>query len=185
MELKEANLSDLSQIQCKFAHDTAAGRGLVLVVEFIGEYRAGSLGNPDAAFMNAMVSAALTAWEPSAAIIDLSRLRYAWGDVLEVIFPDDAGERGDARIPSALIAGDECREAIRTLIFGVDSNESLSEVVWVRPSLGDALAYVEARIGAAQQRHAAERGHAGFHPRQRGRAPADARRSAARGLEEK
>jgi hypothetical protein len=149
MELEEIKLSDLSQIQCKFLHGESSNRRSILVVKFTGQYRDGSLGNPDAGFMNAMIIAALTAWEPSAAIIDLSQLKYVWGDMLEVVFPGDAGEIGDVHIPTVLIVGDECREAIRTLMFGVNSTKSLSEVEWVHESLNDAWADIERRLGTA------------------------------------
>ena len=149
MELKEVTFSDLSQVECKLLLGEAKNRRSILVVRFIGEYREGSLGNPDVAFMNAMVSAGLTAWEPSAAVIDLSGLKYVWGDMLEVVLPDDAGEIGDARIPAALVVGDGCREAVRTLIFGENSSESLSEVDWVHGGLKEALSYVSWRLGAA------------------------------------
>ena len=139
MELKEVTYSEVSQIQCKVFHGASGDRKHIVVMQFIGKYRDGCLGNPDAAFMDMMVTAALTAWEPSAAIIDLSQLNYVWGDMLEMIFPDDAGELGPRGLPSALVVGEECREAIRTLIFGVNGTESLSEVAWVHESLDDAL----------------------------------------------
>lgn len=149
MELKEVTFSDLSQVECKLLLGESKNRHSILVVRFIGEYREGSLGNPDAAFMGAMVLAGLTAWEPSAAVIDLSGLKYVWGDMLEVVFPDDDGEIGDARIPAALVVGDGCQEAVRTLIFGENSSKSLSEVGWIHGGLEKALSHVSSRLGAA------------------------------------
>lgn len=51
-----------------------------LIVEFTGECGAGHQSNGDAAFMTAIVKAALEAWEASALILDLRKLKYEWGD---------------------------------------------------------------------------------------------------------
>jgi hypothetical protein len=51
----------------------------VLIIRFVGKYRIGNLGRPDAAWMAAMSAAAQVRWEPQGIVLDLSRLEYEWG----------------------------------------------------------------------------------------------------------
>ncbi|MCA9710211.1 MAG: hypothetical protein KDK70_30505 [Myxococcales bacterium] len=69
----------------------------VLEVRLGGEYRHGSQGSPDAAAMVQHVLALLARAEPDVVLLDLSELRYAWGDGLLRVFETIA--RFDAEYP--------------------------------------------------------------------------------------
>lgn len=86
----------------------------VLEIRFGGEYRDGSAGKPDAAAMVEHVITRLVRTEPDVVLLDLSSLRYAWGDGLlrmfEVIgqfdteYPLGAVVLGGPRSASALVS---------------------------------------------------------------------------------
>lgn len=54
----------------------------ILEVQFVGEYRWGSAGNPDAAMMVQVLSGLLARVEPDVVLLDVSQLRYEWGNSL-------------------------------------------------------------------------------------------------------
>jgi hypothetical protein len=58
----------------------------VLEVRFGGEYREGSLGKPDADAMVRWLVVLLARTEPDVVLLDLSALRYSWGDGLLRLF---------------------------------------------------------------------------------------------------
>ena len=110
--------------------------GQVLELRFAGEYRAGSEGNPDAAAMKELVITQLARTEPDVVLLDLSRLRYGWGDAILRVFEvysrvkmcadyhcDESG--GEARKYRALMwrTLEDGRTQRRTLSFEV-INES-------------------------------------------------------------
>jgi hypothetical protein len=107
----ERRLTELSSIETRFAITTVAEHR-VLVVRYSGVYRMGCNGNPDAALMRAMGLAGVEAFSPVAVLLDLRELEYVWGDMLDQVFTL-GGE-----LPSAVLVGARCREAIGTLIFG-------------------------------------------------------------------
>ena len=47
-----------------------------LIAHVIGEYRDGSLGNPDAVYIHGQIKTAVELWSPNAVIIDFSRMKY-------------------------------------------------------------------------------------------------------------
>ena len=66
----------------------------VLVICFEGTYHDGSSGNPDASFMLSMGNAGVQAFNPDAIILDLSALKYEWGDEMDCVF----GIGGDRKV---------------------------------------------------------------------------------------
>lgn len=116
----------------------------VLVVRYSGKYPSGSAGNDDARYMQAMATAAVTAFEPWGVIHDLSGLRYEWGDLLEIVFGVGPGVEP---APVAVVVGPGCEEAVRTLCLGINSDEPLEAIGNAFRSLGAAWRYVVDRIG--------------------------------------
>src|SRR4051794_37506179 len=78
----EHKLSDLSDLRYSYATlgEKSGSCGFILVVTFEGKSGFGCRNNEDAAFMAAVISAGIEAWSPTALILDLKRLEYAWGD---------------------------------------------------------------------------------------------------------
>ena len=150
-QLEELKLSDLtSSVDVKFlrGESTINPAYDILVVKFSGHYPDGSAGNASARFMYAMGNAALSAWDPSAVIIDLVDLHYQWGDMLEMVFSVGANRYVDAPFPMAALVGPHCSEAIRTLLHGINSKESLNSIPWVHESLDGAWTYLDTIINA-------------------------------------
>lgn len=108
-----------------------------LIVGFSGAYRDGSAGNPDAAFMKGVISLAAGIWWHKSLVIDLSKLSYAWGDMIEVAL-DPPGSR-----PVAIVVGPDCAEALATLWFGLDTDRQATEQSGVFDRLDAALAYLQ------------------------------------------
>jgi hypothetical protein len=133
--------------------ETGAKEGL-LVVSFAGDYGVGAAGNEFGEFMSEAVMTGVATWQPKALILDFLRLRYSWGDMIEAVLPGDGGEWGPPCVTCAVVVGVGCREGIRTLWFGENAEDSLSELPWVHESLGDAAEYVLERLVAAQQNNA-------------------------------
>jgi hypothetical protein len=115
----------------------------VLIVRFVGKYRIGHLGQPDAAYMAAMSAAAEVRWEPQGIVLDLSGLEYEWGDNLDNVL-NWCWSRLDG--PGAVVVGGACKEAIRTLLFGVHSEKSLAEREDYFEDLEAAVAYVRKEL---------------------------------------
>lgn len=157
--VEDAELMDLESVpaptggngalRCSFRRGLSGSGLRVLVVGFNGSYGFGSAGNADAAFMNEALELCFAEQEPSALILDLSELEYEWGDMLESVLPGDNGECGAQA--AALVVGPDCREGIRTLIFGVKAEDELDKLAWVHESVPNAWAYIEGRLRAAQQ----------------------------------
>lgn len=114
-----------------------------MILKFIGCYGFGSSGNPDAAFMSAIGKAALEAWSPDGLIIDLSDLHYEWGDQLERVFNIGNDQYIDSPFPVALLVGANCEEAVRTLLLGMHSAQTIKEIGWVFTKLEEAWSYIE------------------------------------------
>lgn len=74
-------------------------RASVLLIEFTGEV-ANDKPTNDAHFMDVVITAALTAWESQALVLDLRRLRYAWGDWMQNAI--GAGRRRHRQIPQGV-----------------------------------------------------------------------------------
>ena len=125
---------------------------VVLIVKFTGLYHPGSSGSPDAGFISAVRSAALYHYMPNGLILDFSELEYEWGDEMDNLLPNDDAVYFWRHTPMAVVVGAKCREAIRTLTFGLDSERQLSETTWAKESLEEALAFIEPRAIARRNR---------------------------------
>jgi hypothetical protein len=134
----------------------------ILVIKFIGQYRIGSAGNPDAAFMQAVSRTAIFEIDPDGILLDLRELHYEWGDMLDGVF--ELGERyypvkretqdeellfESVPIPQATLIGPYCKEAIYTLI--ADVGDSAEECEWLFEDFDMAWNYLEWEITRQRQ----------------------------------
>lgn len=87
-------------------------------VSFVGKYRDGSLGRDDARYISAVLAAVDRAWFWQALILDLAQLHYRWGDDLTCIFHLGTLSWSQCDRPLAIVVGDECRGALKTLAPG-------------------------------------------------------------------
>ena len=142
-----------SEIQCRY-YKARSDRYTIGVIEFSGHYRMGSAGNPDANFMKAMVAAGFAALDPDGLVIDLSELKYDWGDMLEAILPNEDGNYGAEQFPTAVVVGPESEEAVRSLIVGIGpAAEPGAKVEWLVDSLDEALNQVLRRVEKIWAKH--------------------------------
>ncbi|WII35143.1 hypothetical protein [Paenibacillus thiaminolyticus] len=150
LPINEVQLADMSGIEVKYYIGSAANRPYdeVLLIAYAGQYGFGSSGNHDARYMRAMGVAALEAWEPSGVILDWSELHYEWGDMLERVLDIGSVKYADETFPLAVIVGPHCEEAIRTLLLGLHSTDSLDKFEWIHRDRESAWRYIEAQIAA-------------------------------------
>ncbi|MCM3342457.1 hypothetical protein M3650_28495 [Paenibacillus sp. MER TA 81-3] len=110
--LEKVSLHELSRLEHNIYLTKSTMRQYkdMMVLQFTGNYGYGSEGNSDAAYMKAIATAALSVWEPTALIINLSELTYEWGDRLEEIFYIGTHQYDDTPFPTALVVGPDCEE---------------------------------------------------------------------------
>lgn len=142
---QQVRLEDLSEINYEIHIGTSLSVEYltIMILKFSGSYGFGSSGNCDAAFMSAIGKAALEAWSPDGLIIDLSELYYEWGDQLERVFFIGSDRYIDSPFPVALLVGAKCEEAVRTLLLGINSTQTIKEIGWVFTELEEAWSYIE------------------------------------------
>jgi hypothetical protein len=141
--LQPVELRDLSDIAVSYRIASSDNQKRILVVSYTGEYRPGSAGNSDAAFMCGASAAGVNAFSPDAIIFDFSKLKYAWGDMLETVYATAPTFLNSEKQRFAVVVGSGCEEAIRTLELGVNSKEPVSAIAWVHQSIESACRYLE------------------------------------------
>jgi hypothetical protein len=117
--------------------------GEALIVSFKGVYGYGSQGNGDAVFMEAIIKAALTAFEPLGLIIDLREMQYEWGDLIVRAFGAGDSQYVNAPFPTVAIMSDLNREGLTSLVLE-EIGEEPSELLY--ESLEEAMPALEAQI---------------------------------------
>ncbi|MNI49415.1 hypothetical protein D3C73_1040250 [compost metagenome] len=141
--LKRLNLRDLSDLNVDFSMVTANdGLKRILIIKCSGTYRIGSAGDGDALYMLAMGRAALAAWSPSGVILDWSELDYQWGDLLEMVLDVGVDQYLNAPFPRAVIVGDKCEEAFKTLILGFNGEDSIEKLGYVFRDIESGVNYI-------------------------------------------
>jgi hypothetical protein len=162
-QLQERTLTSLSQIQVRYFTAPASQFPYleILVIRYVGRYPDGSAGNEDAQFMCAMAKAGVAAYEPWGVIHDLSELAYDWGDRLDLVFTvgpkeepsgvdlvrslfSPKGPRMAAQ--PAVVVGPASKEAVRTLLLGQNSEESIEAIGYVFLDFDAAWEFVDAQI---------------------------------------
>ena len=152
----ELRLADLSRIAHSYHIAPSDGPGrAALIIRFVGQYGVGCKGNGDAAYMNAVASAGLAAWNPNRLILDFRELEYVWGDMLTSVLCvgdgrvrylellgsgiADPKDMQPGNIPTAVVISDKCREGITSLLVQ-EMREDPAK--WLFGSLEGALAAV-------------------------------------------
>ena len=107
-----------------------------LIIHFMGEYRYGTGGNPDARYMIEIISAAIDRWPPNSLLIDLSKLSYEWGDKIEGVL-DFANY-----LPTAFIVGAKCREGLSSLVFGLYTKKDVTDAEEFFENISEAFEYL-------------------------------------------
>lgn len=114
----------------------------VLRVRFSGECGDGAGSNGDAAFMEAMLQAALEIVDPDGLILDCSALRYEWGDlVARAVHVPDRWTQCDEP-PFAIVVGPGCEAGLRSLLLH-ELEWSLADMARVFGELDRAHLHVE------------------------------------------
>jgi len=129
-------------IRCEFSliDPEAPGKWHILLARFVGTYRIGCKGNPDAMFIASMARAAVLRWGPSGVILDLSELGYKWGDMMELVL--HPRQWAGFETPFAVVVGPECRDAIATLKFGVGTTKHATDIEGYFDALPAAVEYL-------------------------------------------
>jgi hypothetical protein len=147
MELKEHRLQDWSKIEVRFFTAPAADTTCldILVIKYVGVYRWGSEGWPDATYMRAMAKAGIEALQPSCVIYDASELSYRWGNNFSTAFPNV--DLQPPLVPVAVVIGPGCEPGMPYLWSMLATNESVDcgKTVYFR-SMETAWRFVEARL---------------------------------------
>lgn len=138
MKLQSVRFEDETNIKYDFSLETSGKTRFdyTLIARFIGTYADGSSGRPDAAFILGMTRAALDVWHPGSLVLDLSELKYDWGDEMDWLLPPESHR------PTAVIVGPACEKAIATLMFGRDSTRLATEADFIFSNLNEALVYL-------------------------------------------
>jgi len=142
MKLKKVSFKEeCPTIDVEFELETSESNRYeyTLIAHVIGEYRDGSLGDPDASYLYGQIQTALEVWSPKAVIIDFSRMMYQWGDMLEIVY-DAPGD-----INTAYVVGPDCRSAMSTLENGINSDEDILETTGFFDNIIDTFNYLSNR----------------------------------------
>jgi hypothetical protein len=141
-EFETVSLKDLSSISVSYKIGMVNDYEKILIVTFVGEYRPGSAGNADAAFMCGATAAGVSAFSPHAVVFDFLELEYTWGDMLDAVYSQAPTRIGPDKPCYAVVPGPDCAEAIRTLELGEFSKAPISSIPWVHDSIEAATTYL-------------------------------------------
>ena len=138
MNLQPAKFEDESSIRYNLQLETSGGGRFwyTLVVKFVGSYANGSSGRADASYMLGVCEMAVSIRKPAAVVIDLSELRYEWGDEMAWLVPPSV------HVPAAVVVGPSCAAAIATLLFGPKTTRQATDAECVFDSVATAWRYV-------------------------------------------
>lgn len=128
MKLRPIQIDEITQLRHEFRLETTARSPFrhTLIARFIGEYRDGSSGHPDAVFIAGMLRMAVELWRPAGVVLDLSDLRYQWGDEMHWLLPPDVHGR-----KIAVVVGPKCARAIATLLWGINTTKEATEADFI------------------------------------------------------
>jgi len=117
----------------------------ILVAKFVGDYRPGCRGTPDALFIQGITQAALKMWGPDGLVLDFRQLSYTWGDNMEEVL----GIRGEIKVPFAIVGSELCLPAIGTLIqvfYGVEKIKTATDAEDIFDKMEEAIEYVHQKV---------------------------------------
>ena len=142
MRLQQVRIEDETCLGHDFRLETSGGNSFcyTLIAKFTGDYRYGSGGKPDLRFMGGMTRMAVAIWHPAAVVLDLSDLRYEWGDDMsELLSPTFAGKK------AAVVVSPKCARAIATLLWGGNTQRAATEAEFIFESVEQAWEAVRRR----------------------------------------
>ena len=144
MNLQPVRFEDESSIQYQLYLDTTGKNRFwcTLIAKFTGAYADGGSGRADAAYILGVVSTAMEIWNSASLVLDLSGLKYEWGDEMRWLLPPNVHGR-----PAAVVVGPGCTPAVATLLFGLNTSRSATEAECVFADLDEAIAYVRRDCG--------------------------------------
>jgi len=140
MKLKRITFEEETRLRYEF-HIEMTGRNrflYTLIAKFIGEYRPGSQGAPDAHFIRGITQTALEIWNPGALILDLRELSYVWGDEMDLVL-DTGTNQG---VPLAIVGSELCLPAIGTLVHGINSKQPATDLDHIFENIEEAWQYI-------------------------------------------
>lgn len=142
MKLKPVRIEEATKLRCEFQLETTGGNpfSTTLIAKFIGDYHDGSGGKPDARFISGMTQMATAIWHPAAVVLDLSELRYEWGDDMANLLSPWVGSK-----KAAVVVGPKCARAIATLLWGVNTTKEATEMEFIFDSVEEAWEAVRDR----------------------------------------
>jgi hypothetical protein len=131
MKLQPVRIEDETRLRYEFQLETTGRHSFcyTLIAKFSGEYRPGSAGSPDASFIVGITELAVGIWHPAGLILDLSELRYEWGDEMEWLLPPSVGCK------AAVVVGPGCAPAIATLLWGLKTEKSATDAEFIFDSV--------------------------------------------------
>jgi hypothetical protein len=127
MNLQPVRIEEETGLRPEFQLETT-GRNpfcYTLMAKFIGKYRPGSAGSPDAHFILEMTKMAVGIWQPAALVLDLSDLQYEWGDEMDWLLPPRVGRK------AAVVVGPGCAPAIATLLWGLTTSKPATDAEFI------------------------------------------------------
>ncbi len=140
MQLQPIWLDRATDIRYEFQLETTGKNRFhyTLIAKFIGTYRPGSEGSPDAHFICGIAQTAVSMWGPGGLILDLREISYVWGDEMYMVLDGDSW----AHIPTAVVGSSACLPAIGTLLYGIDSKQPATDTGNIFESVEAAWEYV-------------------------------------------
>jgi len=141
MKLRQVRIEEETRLVHEFRLETSGRNSFCysLIAKFSGEYRPGSEGRPDADYMVGMTKLAVAVWHPAALVLDLSELRYEWGDEMAWLLPPAVGCR------AAVVVGPLCSGAIATLMWGLETQKPSTDADFVFETVEEAWEFVRYR----------------------------------------
>jgi hypothetical protein len=150
-EYTKQNLQKLSDLKLEIGlhefqevrKDNRTAHFTILLLKFVGEYRIGSDGQPDALYMQAMTAACLEIWYCDAVIFDFTELSYEWGNDLAntIVFPLD---RKGKEFPACIVPGPSERALNGLLLFFVSHFPKDFKIF--HPTRDEATRYIKQRL---------------------------------------
>ena len=153
MKLKEVKYEDLSKIKYKIyvSEHEEFREPEFLVIKFSGTYRYGNKGAPDARFMLGTIRGAIGAWHSMSIILDLSKLKYDWGDEMNDVIDIGFGLSTECEFPLVVVVSEKCRDGLKKLLrtdYDTYCREDLEQAYTLgREKIHDYMACQEASRG--------------------------------------
>ena len=154
IERQATGLADLSALTCDFeiltVHDFEdLPQTRILRAAFAGRFRPGAAGTDDGGVMLAHLRAGLTAWQPQALLIDLTRLDYDYGEgLIDPLIINRSGLWLERSLPVIALHSVLCRSGLEALVdeHGFETGELLAATE------GKAIAKLMKRLRRAARR---------------------------------